>query len=293
MWGDLDGDTFSALVDQVYKEIAHWRRNIFPLPTGRSGNLFVAELLRLFDAYYPGPSLEGVALKAAMCFPILVLHSKSKISDHILSIERRLKLRSSDDLNALLEEGCSIQRGLTCCRISSDSSNISLFFSKLMLQGRVRVALCLLSDYDNGFHLQLDKMIGTKSFREILLDKHLHGCPMDTSAVTPPVPSAFDPHPVYFDCITGSLIRSIALHVDDVAGPSNLDVHCWHCICSSYHGASADICNALTGLARRLCNEYVDPAGLTASTACRLITLDKCPGVRSGSTDYWQGCDWC
>ena len=25
---------------------------------------------------------------------------------------------------------------------------------------------------------------------------------------------------------------------------------------------------------------YVDPAGLTAFTACRLIALDKCPGVR-------------
>ena len=57
-------------------------------------------------------------------------------------------------------------------------------------------------------------MIGTKSVREILLDKHPHGRPVDASAVTPPVPSAFDPHPVYFDRITGSLICSIALHVD-------------------------------------------------------------------------------
>ena len=39
------------------------------------------------------------------------------------------------DLNALLEEGCSIQRGLTSRHISSDSSNILLSFSKLMLQG--------------------------------------------------------------------------------------------------------------------------------------------------------------
>ena len=91
---------------------------------------------------------------------------------------------------------------------------------------------------------------------------------------------AFDPHPVYFDRITGSLIRLIALHVDGAAGPSNLDAHGWRHICSSYHGASADICNALASLARRLCTDYVDPAGLTAFTACRLIALDKYPGVR-------------
>ena len=90
MWGDIDGENFSSVLDQVYKEKVHWRRNIFPLPTGRSGKLFVAEPSRLFDAYYPGSSLEGVAL-GAISFFILVLQkpfSKSKSSDHILCIER-------------------------------------------------------------------------------------------------------------------------------------------------------------------------------------------------------------
>ena len=50
-------------------------------------------------------------------------------------------------------------------------------------------------------------------------------------------------------------------------------------ICTSYHGASADICNALARLARHLCTDYVDPAGLSAFAACCLTALDKCPGV--------------
>ena len=29
-----------------------------------------------------------------------------------------------------------------------------------------------------------------------------------------------------------------------------------------------------------ICSSYVDPEGLTAFVACRLITPDKCPGVR-------------
>ena len=33
-------------------------------------------------------------------------------------------------------------------------------------------------------------------------------------------------------------------------------------------------------MTRRLCQQYVDPAGLTAFIACRLVALDKCPGVR-------------
>ncbi len=31
---------------------------------------------------------------------------------------------------------------------------------------------------------------------------------------------------------------------------------------------------------RRLCTAYVHPQGLSAFLACRLIALDKCPGVR-------------
>ena len=69
----------------------------------------------------------------------------------------------------------------------------------------------------------------------------------------------------------------MVLHVDGAAGPSNLDTHGWRRICTSYHGASADTCNAL---ARCSCTNYVDPAGLAAFTACCLIALDKCPGVR-------------
>ena len=118
--------------------------------------------------------------------------------------------------------------------------------------------------------MRLDQKIGSQSVRDILLDKHPPGRPLDPSAV---------PHPVFYDSITSSLIRAVALHVDGAAGPSNIDAHGWRCICTSYHGASADICNALASPAQRLCTEFVDPSGLVAYTACRLIGLDKNPGV--------------
>ena len=86
----------------------------------------------------------------------------------------------------------------------------------------------------------------------------------------PPISSAFDPHPVYFDCTSGSLICSIALHVDGAAGTSNIDAHSWYHICTSFHNASADLCNALP---------KVFVWNNTAFMACCLIALDKCPGV--------------
>ena len=49
---------------------------------------------------------------------------------------------------------------------------------------------------------------------------------------------------------------------------------------TSFHRESTDLCNAVAALARRLCSSYVDPAGLQAFLACRLIPLHKNPGVR-------------
>ena len=40
------------------------------------------------------------------------------------------------------------------------------------------------------------------------------------------------------------------------------------------------LCNSLAVVARRLCDDVVDSAELMASVACRLIPLDKKPGVR-------------
>ena len=68
--------------------------------------------------------------------------------------------------------------------------------------------------------------------------------------------------------------------MDGAAGPSGLDVAAWKRLCTSFKTASADLCNSLASTARRICSCYVDPRGLSSFVACRLIALDKCPGVR-------------
>ena len=87
-------------------------------------------------------------------------------------------------------------------------------------------------------------------------------------------------NPVIFEAINGQLIRDTVLRMDGAAGPSGLDIAQWKRLCTSFKGASTDLCEALAATARRLCTCYVDPCGLSAFIACRLIALDKCPGVR-------------
>ena len=51
-------------------------------------------------------------------------------------------------------------------------------------------------------------------------------------------------------------------------------------ICTSFQAVSDDLCYALSLFSKRLCTEFVDPSALSSFVACRLIALDKNPGVR-------------
>ena len=43
---------------------------------------------------------------------------------------------------------------------------------------------------------------------------------------------------------------------------------------------SVDLCKAIDKVVRRLCSSYVDPLVISILTACYLIALNKCPGIR-------------
>ena len=90
--------------------------------------------------------------------------------------------------------------------------------------------------------------------------------------------TCFDP--IIFERITGESIKQAAMRTNGAAGPSGVDAYGWRRLCSSFKGASVDLCNALAGMAKRLCTSAVDPDGVSAYVACRLIPLNKNPGVR-------------
>ena len=86
--------------------------------------------------------------------------------------------------------------------------------------------------------------------------------------------------PIIFERITGESIKIAANKTQGAAGPSGLDAYAWRRFCSSYKSTSVDLCNALAGIARRLCTSIVHQEGLPSFVACRLIPLNKNPGVR-------------
>ena len=114
--------------------------------------------------------------------------------------------------------------------------------------------------------------------RDALRDKHPDAEPLKLSTIAPPSAETF--HPVIFDEITGASILDAALCTDGSVGPSGMDAYTWRHLCGSFQKASTGLCEALVKIARRLSSVFVDPEPLKPLVACRLVALDKCPGVR-------------
>ena len=87
---------------------------------------------------------------------------------------------------------------------------------------------------------------------------------------------------VIFNNIDGHLIQACAKRTGGAAGPSGLDSDGWkRMLCSKQFGKKTDdLCEAIALLGRRVCTSFVDPALMKPYTACRLVPLDKKPGVR-------------
>nr|WNS50068.1 DOMON domain-containing protein [Halisarca dujardinii] len=284
-WGSLDGRDFDVLINDAYNEVVHWKHNVFEVPRGKAGNSFVAELCRLLEQFADDTAMECISMRAAMTIPALLLqkpHRRSTSKDHISCLERRLKCWLAGDIQSLLHEGRSIQNTLDKMhrRKKNDTASISRSFENLVSKGNIKAAIRLITEQNGRGCLPLrGEQPDGRSVKDHLLEKHPSSQPVDPTALSDCTPAPI-PHPTFYDQIDGPFIRSIALHMSGSAGPSGLDAKAWKRLCSAFHNTSKDLCNALAKIARKICTTFVDPQGLEAFTACRLIALDKDPGVR-------------
>ena len=269
-------------------EVRHWKKQLFTVPWGNAGTAFIAELSRLYRAYAEGSTLEVIAMKAVAIMPGLLLqkpYARSKPKEHKNCLERRLKLWKEGDFKALLEEGRTIQQHHKKRQVHRKNDTSAMQFANRMFEGDVKGALRLLPDDKQGGILHPEATInhcnGTSmTVLEALKSKHPPGESVTESALLPESSDSTPIHPVSFDRVDASSIRSAVLRTTGSAGPSGMDAKGWRRICTSFKGASDDLCHALALMGRRLATSYVDPVGLAPFLACRLIALDKNPGVR-------------
>ena len=173
-WGS-QSESFIHSLNATYTEVVHWKMNSFKIPQSSVGKSFVSELASLFNSFAMGSALESIALQAATVLPVLLLQKpscKSKTKDHILCHERHLKTCKDGDMNELTNEGRAIQLRIPKASPSEDHTHLARSIARLMLQGKTKAALRLLTGQGKGGVLHMDDTVDQKQVRDILTDKH-------------------------------------------------------------------------------------------------------------------------
>ena len=277
---DIIENSYEKTICRAYDEIVFWRKNIFELPKGSAGKEFIQEMTRLINLWNTKSPERKTCLTALMVMPILLLqrtslkYKSSEIKDHL---KRRLTLWKSKEIEELMSECRTIQRRIPKGNARSNNmDDLAKRFSNLMILGKVNPAIRFLDQNSCGGILPLNQ-----ETMQCLLEKHPKAQPPnDAMILHGPIPKV---DKIIYDSVNADIIKSCAVKTKGSAGPSGLDADMWRKIISSYiYGTvSDDLCHAIALMTRELCSTDInDPESIIYLLACRLIPLDKQPGVR-------------
>ena len=267
----------SSEIDTAYDKITAWRKNSFLVPYGKTGRDFIDQLTKHLNDWNNGSESQHVALKVFIVLLALGLQKpsqRSKAKDHQECLEKRLALWKKGKIEDQLREGRAIQKRLVKLHQSKNASlNKAKVFAKLVMEGKINSSLRYLTDSDGGGVLPL-----TDDVMKQLQDKHPKAQPVALgSLLFGPVE---DVHELVYSEVTGEMIREAALRTKGAGGPSGVDANGFKRLlaCKSFMKSSANLCDTVAAMPRRLCTEYVDPLTIEPLLANRLIPLDKGEG---------------
>ena len=286
MWGEKSADVFIGDINNAYEKLVYWRKNVFKLPSGSSGKNFIKECTRLIISWTSKSAIRPIALKCLMTMPALLLKKPSKSSkskDHVEALKRRLELWLKGDINELVLECETIQNRMKTSVRSTSIDAVSKQFASLMKTGKVNAAVKLITNNMDGGILPLNDETMT-----LLSSKHPDEAECNPDSITDI--QAPQVHPVVYEQITAESVLTAALNTRGGAGPSGMDADGWRHILASriYGGAADDLRREFANMVKLLCTEEVvidqsnnsPTSSIEAFLACRLIPLDKNPGLR-------------
>ena len=201
-------------------------------------------------------------------------HFSTLCNKGLTALERRMQSWLKGDLIELLHEGETIQKNLMQQLTKRDIGKISKKFAALMRKVNVNAAINLLTEKLRNGILPLNNE--TLNFLKL---KHPDPKDVHESVMLSDVPERI--RPVKFEVIDAEMIRKAAMKTKGGFGPSGLDADGWKRILLSknFGESSSDLCQTLAKVTMKLCTEEL-PTSLEGFLACRLIPLNKNPGLR-------------
>ena len=112
---DYDTEYLRAKVNESYREVMNWRRNVFDVPKGKVGKEFVKEMTLWVDRWCNKTKYHDFCFEALFIMPNILLqrtNDKLKSKEIKVLLDRRLMLWKEGKIIDLLKEGRLIQKRL-------------------------------------------------------------------------------------------------------------------------------------------------------------------------------------
>ena len=267
----------------IYNEVVHWKSVFFTISKNKAGFKFT-DTLNIILSGTENHLRAETAMICAFIMPHLILPRSKGGHDGSITktLSRRLDQLLVGDFEGLFREAKPLQERLPKSNSYSDRDEFKEF-DKYMCSGKISNAIRCLTDETKGGVLSVNQKITvkgkTKSVLEILQEKHPKSKPLNPDLIVPDNPPNSLPfHPAIFDRLNAAALRRAAMKTNGSHGPSGLDAQEWRRLLTSFKSSSNDLCKTLARLTLRVATEDLD--FLDSYNACRLIALDKCPGVR-------------
>ena len=197
----------------------------------------------------------------------------SRAKDNNRYLEKRLKWWKNGDLQLLINEANEIQKRLTEA-LSIHKKDVTKRFTEAILNGKLSQATNMINR-DSGGLLDVNEDVV-----RALQAKHPKAEIAPEDILIKGIPNKVED--VIFEAIDIAVVQKAAKGTNGSGGPTQVDSDAWqHIICSKAYKLQQDfLCDSIARLARRLCTEEVPFQYIESLTACRLIALDKNPGIR-------------
>ena len=291
------GCTLSSGTDISNEDLTwhkHWlavtklSRRHYDLPRGPCGRRYI-DLLSQKIQYL---SQASFPLYRLIVYSSVVLQSDKSartVSDIRLTLDQRIMMWKDRKYDLLVQEAIRCNRNFASPRNgrsnpSDNHNHVIKVFTRLMLQGKVRLAMRWLTDCSKGHVLQPTDQVKLVVDGQEKLCSVVEALKMKHPSPKPPHPSTQlspDHLPDLEELdITGGHVHYIAHRGQGSGGPGGCDSSHWQDVLLRYGSASRRLRDNVATLARHMANSIIDWALLQGVLASRLIALDKCPRIR-------------
>ena len=159
-WQSVPIEEAKRSIEDMYKKVIRFSpNNLFEILISNATKDLIREITYLINEYIASTHLNAIALTTIATLPHLLCqrtHKKSKTSDDIKALKRRLEIWKKGDINALFTEANALQKRRRRLDIKNKEENHHKKFASLMTQGKVSAACRALNEEDKSGPLPLN-----------------------------------------------------------------------------------------------------------------------------------------